>query len=42
LAYFFDLENIPRDNFRSFDLEKTTVTENDGLQSQSLLQFFDN
>jgi hypothetical protein len=33
LAYFFDLENITRYNFRGLDLEKTTVSKNNGLQS---------
>ena len=42
MTYFFDLENVTRDDFRSLDLEEPTVTENDSLQSEGFLQFIDN
>ena len=41
-TYFFNLENITRNNLRSFDLDKFTVTKNSSLESQSFLQFYDN
>jgi hypothetical protein len=36
------LEDITRNDLRSFNLEETTITENNSLQSESLLQFVDN
>ena len=36
-----NLENITRDNHRSFDFKETSITEDDGLQCKGLLQFFD-
>ena len=40
-AYFLDLKDITRYDIRRFNLEKTAVSENDGLQSESLFQFID-
>jgi hypothetical protein len=40
-THFFDLENVTRDNLRSFDFEETTVTENHSLQCKCLFQFVD-
>jgi hypothetical protein len=36
------LENITRNDLWSLDLKETTVTEDNGLESQSLLQLIDN
>jgi hypothetical protein len=36
------LENITGNDLRSLNLEETAITENDGLESESLLQFVDN
>jgi hypothetical protein len=41
-SHLFDLKDITRDNFGSFDFGETTVAENDSLESERLLQFFDN
>ena len=40
-THIFDLKDITGDDHGSFDLEEPTVTENDGLQSQSLLELVD-
>lgn len=42
LAYLFNLEDIARNDFGSFNLEETAITENNGLESECLLQFVDN
>jgi hypothetical protein len=41
VAYFFDLKNITRDNFGSFDFLQLAVAEDGGLESKSLFQFLD-
>lgn len=41
-AYFFKLENIARDNLRSFNIRTLAITDNRRPQSKSLLQFIDN
>lgn len=41
VSYLFDLQNVARNDIWSFDLEKTTITENDSLEGESLLQFVD-
>jgi hypothetical protein len=38
---FFDLEDITRHDFRGFDFGESTVTENGGLESESLLELVD-
>jgi hypothetical protein len=38
---FFDLEDITRDDFGGFDFGQSTVTENGGLESKSLLELVD-
>lgn len=40
-THFFNLENITGDDLGGLNFKKTTITENDSLQSKSLLQFFD-
>ena len=40
-TYLFDLKNITRDDFCSFNFLELTVTKNSGLESESLLQFGD-
>jgi hypothetical protein len=42
LIYLFNLEDVTRNDFWSFDLKETAITENNGLQSECLLQFVDN
>lgn len=37
-----NLQDIARDNFGGLNLLEGTVTENDGLESESLFEFFDN
>jgi hypothetical protein len=41
-THLLKLENITGNDLRSFNFEKTTVTENDSLESESLFQFVDN
>jgi hypothetical protein len=41
-THFFDLENITRHNFWCFNFLKLAVAENSCLESERLLQFFDN
>jgi hypothetical protein len=41
-AYFFDLQNITRHNFRSFDFKQSSVTENNSFQGKGLLQLVHN
>ena len=41
-TYFFNLENVTRNNLRSLHFEETSVTENNSLQGQGLLQLVDN
>ena len=40
-TYFLNLQNITRDNLWGLDFEKATITENDSLESQSLLELVD-
>ena len=40
-TYILDLENITRNDLRSLDFSETTVTENNSLESKSLLQLLD-
>jgi len=42
LIYLFNLEDVTRNDFWSFDLKETAITEHNGLQSECLLQFVDN
>jgi hypothetical protein len=40
--YLFDLKDITRDDFGSFNFEETAITEDNGFQGKCLLQFIDN
>ena len=40
-THIFDLEDITGDDHGSFDLKEPTVTEDDGLERQSLLELVD-
>jgi hypothetical protein len=39
---FFNLKNVTGDDFGGFDFLELAVTEDGGLESESLLEFFDN
>ena len=39
---FFDLNDITGDDFGSLDLNQSSVSETDSLESEGLFQFFDN
>jgi hypothetical protein len=41
-AYFFDLENVTRNNFRRLDFKESSVTENHSFQGKGLLQLVHN
>ena len=39
---FFNLDDIAGDDFGGFEFDKSTISKSDGLESECLLQFFDN
>jgi len=41
-TYFFALEDVTRNDFGSLNFDKLAITKNGGLESERLLQFFDN
>lgn len=41
-THLFDLKDITRNDLGSFNFVQATVTKDDSLQGQSLLQFLDN
>jgi len=40
-TYLFDLQNITRNNFGSFNFLELTITKNSGLEGERFLQFGD-
>ena len=42
MTHFLNLQDITRNNLRGLNLLEGTVTEDDSLKSEGLLQFFDN
>jgi len=41
VTYFFDLQDVTRNDLRCLDLLKPSITEDGSLQGKSLLEFFD-